>query len=95
MPLRGPVHSLHWAEPKRICWAEFTHLAMFLPRRTRRRSARRRRHGDNAGVDLARIGWLTTVLACLVAAVLLLAQGYYGYGGVCLAVSAAAAINLI
>jgi hypothetical protein len=37
-------------------------------------------------VDLARIGWLATVLACLVAVLILLLQGYYGYAGVTFAV---------
>jgi hypothetical protein len=36
-----------------------------------------------------------TVGICLVAAVLLLVNGYYGYSGVLLAVGAAAAVNLI
>jgi hypothetical protein len=36
-----------------------------------------------------------TVGLCLVAAVLLLLEGYYGYSGVLLAVGAAAAVNLI
>jgi len=46
-------------------------------------------------VDLARIAWLTTMLACLVAAVILLAEAYYGYAGVCFAVAASAGINLL
>jgi hypothetical protein len=45
-------------------------------------------------VNLARIGWLTTVLACVIAVVILLLQGYYGYAGVTLAVAISAAINL-
>jgi hypothetical protein len=44
-------------------------------------------------VDLARIGWLVTVLACLIAVVILAIDGYYGYAGVTLAVAASAAIN--
>ena len=54
----------------------------------------RRRSSHNTHVDLARISWLTTVLACLLAAVILVLQGYYGYGGVTLAVALSAAINL-
>ena len=50
--------------------------------------------GDNAHVDLARIGWLATVLACLLTVLILVLQGYYGYAGVTFAVGAAAAINL-
>jgi hypothetical protein len=45
-------------------------------------------------VDLARIGWLATVLACLVAVLILLLEGYYGYAGVTFAVAVSAAINL-
>jgi hypothetical protein len=45
-------------------------------------------------VPLSRISWLVTVLTCLVAALLLLLNGYVGYFGVLLAVGAAAAVNL-
>jgi hypothetical protein len=45
-------------------------------------------------VDLARIGWLVTVLACVIAVVILAIDGYYGYAGVTLAVAASAAINV-
>jgi hypothetical protein len=45
-------------------------------------------------VDLARIAWTATVLACLVAVLILLLEGYYGYAGVTFAVAASAAINL-
>lgn len=51
--------------------------------------------GENVGVDLARLGWLVTVLACLVAALILLLEGYFGYAGVTFAVAASAAINLM
>ena len=50
--------------------------------------------GENTLVDLARIGWLATVVACLIAVVILALQGYYGYAGVTLAVAISAAINL-
>jgi hypothetical protein len=46
-------------------------------------------------VPLSRISWLVTVGVCLVAALLLLVNGYYGYSGVLLAVGTAAAVNLI
>jgi hypothetical protein len=49
---------------------------------------------DNATVDLARIGWLATVISCVIAVLVLLLQGYYGYAGVTLAVAISAAINL-
>ena len=45
-------------------------------------------------MDLARVSWLTTVLACLLTAVILLSQGYVGYAGVSFAVAVSAAINL-
>ena len=46
-------------------------------------------------MPLSRISWLVTVAICLIAALLLLLNGYYGYAGVLLAVGAAAAVNLI
>ncbi len=46
-------------------------------------------------MSLARISWLVTVGICLIAAVLLLVNGYFGYSGVLLAVGAAAAVNLL
>jgi hypothetical protein len=46
-------------------------------------------------VPLSRISWLVTVAVCVVAALLLLVNGYYGYTGVLLAVAAAAAVNLL
>jgi len=45
-------------------------------------------------MPLSRISWLLTVLVALLAAVLLLVNGYMGYSGVLLAVALAAAINL-
>lgn len=42
----------------------------------------------------AKIGWLLTVAVCLIAALLLLLNNYYGYAGVLLAVGASAAVNL-
>ncbi len=50
--------------------------------------------GENTLVDLARIGWRATVVACLIAVVILALQGYYGYAGVTFAVALSAAINL-
>ena len=46
-------------------------------------------------MPLARISWLVTVGICLVAALLLLLNGYYGYSGILLAVGAAAAVKLL
>jgi hypothetical protein len=45
-------------------------------------------------MNLGRVAWVVTVLACLVTAGILLLQGYYGYAGVTLAVALSAAINL-
>lgn len=45
-------------------------------------------------MDLGRIAWLVTVIACLIAVLILALQGYYGYAGVTLAVALSAAINL-
>jgi hypothetical protein len=45
-------------------------------------------------VNLARIAWLTVVVACLIAVLVLALQGYVGYAGVTLAVAISAAINL-
>ena len=46
-------------------------------------------------MPLSRISWLVTVAICVIAALLLLLNGYYGYMGVLLAVGAAAAVNLL
>ena len=46
-------------------------------------------------MPLSRISWLATVCICLVAALLLLLDGYYGYMGCLFAVGAAAAVNVI
>ena len=46
-------------------------------------------------MPLPRLSWIITVGICLIAALLLLVNGYYGYAGVLLAVGAAAAVNLI
>ena len=46
-------------------------------------------------MPLSRISWLVTVAICLIAALLLLLNGYYGYSGVLLAVGAAAAVTLL
>ena len=50
---------------------------------------------QNAVVNLARIAWLGTVGACLIAVLILLLEGYYGYAGVTFAVAVAAFINLL
>ncbi len=45
-------------------------------------------------MDLSRFAWLTTLLACLVAVLILLLEGYLGYASVTFAVAVSAAINL-
>ena len=45
-------------------------------------------------MSLPQISWLVTVAVCLMAAALLLIEGYVGYFGCLLAVAAAAAVNL-
>jgi hypothetical protein len=57
-------------------------------------SAPGRIDGENSLVDLSRIAWLATALACLIAVAVLLAEGYYGYAAVTLAVALSAGINL-
>lgn len=46
-------------------------------------------------MDLAKIAWLVTVVACLIAVLVLTLEGYVGYAGVTLAVAIAAAVNLL
>ena len=50
--------------------------------------------GEDARVPLNRIGWLVTVAAALITALLLFLSGYNGYGALAIAVGASAAINL-
>jgi hypothetical protein len=50
---------------------------------------------DESTVNLGRVAWVVTVSACLVAVVILILDGYYGYAGVTLAVAISAGINLL
>jgi hypothetical protein len=50
--------------------------------------------GENVCVDLARFGWFATSLACLVAVLVLVLEGYFGYATVTFFVAISAAINL-
>jgi hypothetical protein len=50
--------------------------------------------GQNSCVPLGQISWLITVVICIIAAILVLINGYVGYFAVLLAVAASAAINL-
>jgi hypothetical protein len=45
-------------------------------------------------VSLQKAGWLTTVISCLIAVVILVAVGYYGYAATVFCVAVAAGINL-
>ena len=45
-------------------------------------------------VDLGRIAWICTVVACLITVAILLIDGYWGYAEVTAAVAVSAAINL-
>jgi hypothetical protein len=46
-------------------------------------------------VSLARASWLTVVIACAIAALILAIEGYVGYPIVIGAVGASAAVNLL
>jgi hypothetical protein len=46
-------------------------------------------------MQLGRIAWLITTLACLAAAVIVLARGENGYAAVAFVVAISAAINLL
>jgi hypothetical protein len=46
-------------------------------------------------MQLGRIAWLVTTIACLSAAVVVLIEGYRGYAAVAFAVAISAAINLL
>ena len=50
---------------------------------------------QNTVVNLGRIAWLVTVGACLIAVLILVLEGYYGYAAVTFAVALAAFINLL
>jgi len=43
---------------------------------------------DESTVNLGRAAWLVTVVACIVAVLILILNGYYGYAGVPQALSA-------
>ena len=45
-------------------------------------------------MPLSKISWLVTVAICILAAIIVLLNGYVGYFGVLLAVAAAAALNV-
>jgi hypothetical protein len=89
-PLSGPPRG-----ERRSIFAQFTDIsqigpAVISPEHASTVPDRR----ENRRVDIARFGWLATVLACLIAVLILILQGYYGYAGVTFAVAVSAAINL-
>ncbi len=45
-------------------------------------------------MSLQKVGWLTVVIACLIAVVVLVAVGYYGYAATTFCVAVSAGINL-
>jgi hypothetical protein len=49
---------------------------------------------ENSDVDLARTSWITLVVVCLIAALLLAIDGYTGYAVTVIAVGLAGAVNL-
>jgi hypothetical protein len=60
----------------------------------RPRPAVRRRGGHNGGVSLSRIAWLTTVAVAAITGLIVLLNGYTGYGILSFVVGVSAAINL-
>ncbi|MGZ4194584.1 MAG: hypothetical protein ACXVRW_19265 [Solirubrobacteraceae bacterium] len=50
---------------------------------------------EESTVNFGRAAWLVTVVSCLVAVLILILDGYYGYAGVTLAVAISAGINLL
>jgi hypothetical protein len=50
---------------------------------------------EESTVNIGRAAWLVTVGACLIAVLILILDGYYGYAGVTLAVAISAGINLL
>jgi hypothetical protein len=50
---------------------------------------------EESTVNLGRVAWLVTVVACSIAVLVLILDGYYGYAGVTLAVAISAGINLL
>ena len=50
---------------------------------------------DESQSSIARAAWITVAAICVIAAVLLLVNGYDGYSAVLLFVGLAAAINLL
>jgi len=95
-------HSSHGTAGHRSFFLRFSAICgkTIGPERTRSRAHAAARGaailsgGKNVHVDLGRIAWLATVLACLIAVLILLLQGYYGYASVTFAVAVSAGINL-
>ena len=45
-------------------------------------------------MELGRAAWIFTALVCLITALILVLNGYYGYAGVTFAVALSASINV-
>lgn len=58
-------------------------------------SIRAARAASESHVGLDRIAWIVTVVACLIAVLVLVLESYWGYAGVTLAVAISAGINLL
>lgn len=52
------------------------------------------RNHHNGGVPLPRIAWLTTVAIAVLTGIIVLLEGYTGYGVLSFVIAASAAINL-
>ena len=96
---RAPAHA---AGTHGLSFSEFAHFYTDnhpqRPRRAHRGRGRERNVSEadqNTTVDLGRIAWLGTVVACLIAVLILVLQGYIGYAAVTFAVAVAALINLL
>jgi hypothetical protein len=91
------------SEPSQPASAEETGAETLPPQPVERQSGGRAAEqpadvtvpGQTAIVDLGRLAWLVTVLACLITIAILTVQGYYGYALVTLAVAVSAGINLV
>jgi hypothetical protein len=69
--------------------------ALSLSRIAPCRTPRTDPHAILRGVQLGRIAWMITTLACLMAAVVVLISGRSGYAVVAFAVAVSAGINLL
>ena len=72
------------------------HRAKYTDARHAAKGSRpRRSRCKTSGVPVARLAWITVTAICVVAALLLLVNGYDGYSAVLLLVGLSAAVNLL